>query len=203
MWEMGGETYTKWEDFFFPYFLPGARGYQCLQPLASSSEMPLIGCVSLAWLRFSALCLNLTAWFSSHGLFPVIHLLYLTALIVLSSTCLLIKMWQLVKVHRFTRNEPKIHVICYITPCGVTHECSWNPFLIFFCLYSLNRRNVKPCGFFTFPSQVSFLPISEPLLHTACSWSKMCIFLFGYVCVFFLLNTIGMFIMYIKCQMSW
>ena len=32
-----------------------------------------------------------------------------------SSSCLLIKMWQLTKAHGVTRNEPKIHVICYIT----------------------------------------------------------------------------------------
>ena len=30
------------------------------------------------------------------------------------SSCLLIKMWQLAKAHGVTRNEPKIHVICYI-----------------------------------------------------------------------------------------
>ena len=32
-----------------------------------------------------------------------------------SSSCLLIKMWQLTKAHGVTWNEPKIHVICYIT----------------------------------------------------------------------------------------
>ena len=32
-----------------------------------------------------------------------------------SSSCLLIKMWQLTKAHEVTWNEPKIHVICYIT----------------------------------------------------------------------------------------
>ena len=109
---MGGETYTQREDFF-PYLLPGARGCQRLHPLASSPETPLISCVSLARQRFSALCLNLTAWFSPSGLLPVTHLLYPSALIVLS--CLLIKMWHLVKTHEVTRNEPKIHGIFYIT----------------------------------------------------------------------------------------
>ena len=33
----------------------------------------------------------------------------------LSSPCLLITTWQLVKAHGVTRNEPKIHVMCYIT----------------------------------------------------------------------------------------
>ena len=110
---MSGETYTQREDLFFPYLLPRASGCQLLHPLASSSETPLIGCVSLARLRFSALCLNLTTWFSSRGLLPVTHLLYPSALIVLS--CLLITTWQLIKVHGVTRNEPKIHGICYIT----------------------------------------------------------------------------------------
>ena len=32
-----------------------------------------------------------------------------------SSSCLQIKMWQLTKAHGITRNEPKIHAICYIT----------------------------------------------------------------------------------------
>ena len=30
MCEMGGETYTQREDFFFPYLLPGARGVPML-----------------------------------------------------------------------------------------------------------------------------------------------------------------------------
>ena len=95
LWEMGRETYTQREDFFFRYLLPGAWGCQRLNPLASSSETPLVACVSLARLRFSALSLYLTAWFSSHYLLPVTHLFNLSALIVLS--CLLIKMWLLAK----------------------------------------------------------------------------------------------------------
>ena len=96
------ETYTQTADFF-PYLLPGARECQRLHPLASSSETPLVGCVSHARLRFSALCLNLTAWFSSRVLLPVTHLFNLSALIVLS--CLLIITWQLVKAHGVTKNE--------------------------------------------------------------------------------------------------
>ena len=108
VWEMGGETYTKREDFFFPYLLPGARRCQRLHPLASSS---LIGCMSLARLWFSALCPNLTTWFSSRDPLPVTYLFNPSALIVLSSSCFLIKMWQLAKAHKVTRNKPKIHVI--------------------------------------------------------------------------------------------
>ena len=79
-WEKDGATYTKREDFF-PYLLPGARGCQQLHSLTSSSETPLLGCVSLDWLWFSALCLNLTTWFSSRGHLPVTHLLYLSGLL--------------------------------------------------------------------------------------------------------------------------
>ena len=128
MWEMGGETYTKREDFFFPYLLPGARGCQRLHPLASSSETPLLGCVSLARQQLSALCLNLTAWFSSRGLLPVTPQLYPSTLIVQS--CLLITTWQLIKAHGVTRNEPKIHGMCYITifpklqVCIITTKCN-------------------------------------------------------------------------------
>ena len=115
VWEMGGETYTQREDFFFPYLLPGTSGCQRLQPLASSSETLLDGCVSHARLRFSALCLNLTAWFSSRDPLPVTHLFDPECPDAPSSSCLLIKMWQLTKAHGVTWNEPKIHVICYIT----------------------------------------------------------------------------------------
>ena len=93
-------------------FFQEPGGANACIPLASSSETALIDCVSLARLRFSALRLNLTAWFSSRGFLPVTHQLYPSALIVLS--CLLITMWQLVIAHGVTRNKPKIHVICYI-----------------------------------------------------------------------------------------
>ena len=111
--DINGETYTQGEDFFFPYFLPGSRGERTLAPPCKLVRDDLIGCVSHAWLWFSALCLNLTAWFSSRGLLPITHLLYPSALIVLP--CLLITTWQLVKAHGVTRNEPKIHGVCYIT----------------------------------------------------------------------------------------
>ena len=73
------------------------------------AKTPLISCVSLAQLWISALCPNLTTWFSSRGLLLVTHLLYLTALMcchipVYSS-------WKLVKAYGVTRNKPKIHVI--------------------------------------------------------------------------------------------
>ena len=112
-WEVDGEIYLQRGDFF-SYLLPGASGCQRLHYLASSSEMSLVGCVSLVRL-FLCLCPNLTAWFSSRCLRPVTHLFNLSSLIVLS--CLLITTWPLVKVRRVTWNEPKIHGICYITLC--------------------------------------------------------------------------------------
>ena len=41
-----------------------------------------------------------------------------------SPSCLLIKMWQLAEANGVTRNEPKIHVICYITICLHTVKSS-------------------------------------------------------------------------------
>ena len=83
----------RWRDIYLdrglllPISSSWSRRGQRLHPLASSSETPLVDCVSLPRLQFYALCLNLTGWFSSRDLLPVTHLLDLGALIVLS--CLL------------------------------------------------------------------------------------------------------------------
>ena len=81
---------NRWRDIYserglllVPYLLPGARGKQRLHPLASRivrDDLTLCSAVC-HWLdsRFSALCLNLTAWLS-RGLLRVTHLLDLTAL---------------------------------------------------------------------------------------------------------------------------
>ena len=79
VWEMGGETYTQ-RGLLLPISSSRSQGVPTLAPLASSSEMPLIDCVSLAQLWFSALCPNLTTWFSSRGLLPVTHLFDLSDL---------------------------------------------------------------------------------------------------------------------------
>ena len=112
---MGGKTYTQREDFFFPYLLPGARGCQLLHPLASSSETTS---VRLRVPRSTAILCTMSkservvliTW-SSSGYTPVRP----ECPDAPSFSCLLIKMWQLTKAHRVARNEPKIHVICYIT----------------------------------------------------------------------------------------
>ena len=98
-----------WWDIYsdrrlLPISSSGIQGVKTLAPPGKLVRDDLIGCVSLARLRFSALSLNLTSWFSSRGLLPVTHLLYPCALAVLP--CLLITMWQPVKTHRVTRNEP-------------------------------------------------------------------------------------------------
>ena len=56
VWEIDGETYTQIWDFF-SYLLPGARGANACTPLQACQRRPnpLIGCVSLVRLRFSAL----------------------------------------------------------------------------------------------------------------------------------------------------
>ena len=105
-------------DFLLPHtFFQGPGGANACTPLqavsSERSEMPMLDCVSLARLRFSLQsksdCVVIT-W-SPSGYTPVgpdCH-------DELSSPCLLITTWRLVKAHRVTRNKPKIHVICYIT----------------------------------------------------------------------------------------
>ena len=110
VWEMGGETYTQREDFF-PYLHPGARGVNsckfvrddlcsvaCLShdcdslPLSKSDRVFLITWSPSGYTPVQPECTD-APW----------------------SSYLLIKKWQLIKAHGVTRNEPKIHVICYIT----------------------------------------------------------------------------------------
>ena len=101
-------------ELLLPISSSRSQGVPTLTPLTSSSETPLIGCVSLARLWFSALykshCVVLITW-SPFGDTPV----RAECPDMPSLSCLLIKMWQLTKAHGVTRNKPKIHVICYIT----------------------------------------------------------------------------------------
>ena len=119
VWEMGRETYTQREDFFFPYLLSGARRCQRLHPFVSRDTSGWL-CILRSTAILSTLsksdCMVLITW-SPSGYTPVV----LDCLIVLSYPCLLITAWQLVKTHGVTRNEPKIHVICYIT-VGNMHQ---------------------------------------------------------------------------------
>ena len=107
----------RWRDYIysekrliFPYLLPGARGYQ---RLASSSETnwsascPMFDCYSLHSKSDDVVFIT---W-SPSGYIPVRP----ECPEALSSSCALIKMWQVTKTHGVTRHEPKIHVICYIT----------------------------------------------------------------------------------------
>ena len=104
-WEIDGETYTQRDDFFLSHIFLREQG---------DDLTPLIGCVSLA--RLSIL------WPLSKSDRVVITwspsgytLVRPDCADALPSPCLLITMWQLVKAHGVTRNEPKIHVICHIT----------------------------------------------------------------------------------------
>ena len=67
----------------FHIFFQESGGTNACTPLQARQRRPLIGCMSFSRLRFSELCLNLTAWFSSRDLLSVTHLLYPSALIVL------------------------------------------------------------------------------------------------------------------------
>ena len=105
-----------------PYLIPRAWGCQRLHPIASrvvrevrdaSDRLRVPGSTPI----LCTLSKSDRVVITSRGLLPVTHLLDRTAL---SSPCLLITTWQLVKAHGVIRNEPKIYVICYITIiCGV------------------------------------------------------------------------------------
>ena len=161
MWEIGGDTYSHRGHFL----LPRARGYQRLHPLASRVVRdPLRGCVSYARLRFSALCPNLTAWFSSWGLPPVTHVFNRSALIVLS--CLLITTWQLIKEHWVTRNKPKIHGICYITVS--TRPLLGKKKYILSVMCDFHMTNSLWIDVYAFPSRV-LMPF---LVDVCCFWFR-------------------------------
>ena len=109
-----------WRDIYSergllpPISSSSSQGVPTLAPPCKLVITPLVGCVSLARLRFSALSKShhvvLITW-SPSGYIPVRPKWHDRP----SSSCLLIKMWQLTKAHGVTWNEPKIHVICYIT----------------------------------------------------------------------------------------
>ena len=118
VWEIDGETYTQKGDFLLSHTFfqepGGANTCTLLRAVWSETLTPLLSCVSLA--RLPILCTQsksdrvVITW-SPSGYTPVRPDCH----DALSSPCLLITTWRLVKVHGVTRNQPKIHVICYIT----------------------------------------------------------------------------------------
>ena len=108
VWEMGGETYTQREDFFFPYLLPGARR---VPVLASPCKLVRDASGRLRVPRSTAILGTLSksdrvvliTW-SPSGYTPVRP----GSPDAPSPSCLQIKMWQLTKAHGVTRNEPNI-----------------------------------------------------------------------------------------------
>ena len=116
---------------FCPIPSSGSQGVPTLAPPAPYRQRrpnPLIGCVSLA--RLPILCTlsksdRVVITWSPSG-YTTVRLDFSDPL---SSLCLLITTWQLAKANGVTRNEPKIHVICYITQtilCISTTFSSWN-----------------------------------------------------------------------------
>ena len=117
------QRHTQRGDFFLYHIFfrePGSAN-ACTPWQAVSlerSETPLISLVFLA--RLSILCTlsksdRVVIMWSPSGyahVRPVCH-------DALPSLCLLIRTWQLVKAHGVTRNELKIHIICYITTVTV------------------------------------------------------------------------------------
>ena len=114
----------RWRDIYsdrglllVPYLLPGTRGCQRLHPLASRIVREIRDAsdrlhvpARLPILRLSKSDRLVITW-SPSDYTPVRP----NCPDTLSSPCLLITMWKLVKAHGVTRNEQQIHVICYIT----------------------------------------------------------------------------------------
>ena len=104
----------KEEDVFFPYLLPGAKGANACTPcklVRDASDRLRVPRSTVILCTLSVCdCRVLITW-SPSGYTPVRRKWPDAP----SSSSLLIKMWQLTKALGVTRNEPKIHVICYIT----------------------------------------------------------------------------------------
>ena len=123
----------------------GSQGVPVLAPPLQiiSSEtlnMPLISCVSLAQLLI--LC-SVEIWPRGYHVVSFqLHRCWTSLPQPLPLPCLQITMWQLVKAHRFTRNEPKIHDICYITmnTSSLLQQCPVH--ILFECF---QRCEVKGC----------------------------------------------------------
>ena len=117
--EIDGEIYTQRGHIFLSHIFfrepECANACTSLRAMSSErSETALIGCVSLA--RLPILCTlsksdRVVITWSPSGYTPVGS----DCPEALSPPCLLITTWPLVKVHGVTKNEPKIHVICYKT----------------------------------------------------------------------------------------
>ena len=111
------DIYSERGHLLAPYLLPGSRGCQRLHLLVSrivrdpNASSRLRVPHSTLDSRFLVL-----SWFSSCGLLPVTHLLVPTALTRCHPPVYKSQRDSLSKHTRVTRNEPKIHVICYITP---------------------------------------------------------------------------------------
>ena len=102
--EIDGNTYTQRGDYFLSHIF-FRKTAVAIVGTHLQTETPLIDCVFLARLRYSKSDHVVLITWSPSGYTPV----------VLSYRCLLIRAWQLVKAYGVTRNELKIHVICYIT----------------------------------------------------------------------------------------
>ena len=114
-WEIHGETYTQRGDFYLSYtFFREPGGCQRLHPLASrivrdASDWLCVPCSTPDSLPLSKFARVVLITWSPSDYTPVGPDCSDTLF------CLLITTWQLVKAHGVTRNEPKIHVMCYIT----------------------------------------------------------------------------------------
>ena len=98
---------------------------------------------------------------------------------MLSYPCLLITAWELVKEHGVTRNELKIHGICYITCVWCQMPCRSLQIIILpldfntkTFQYSMGSQNLW-CRGSIFPKAILFLPEFFSKFQVQCSCSDL------------------------------
>ena len=171
VWEIDGETYTQRRDFFLSHiFFREPGGANVCNPLVShvirevrdaSDQLRVPGLTPN-----SLFCLNMTTWLS-RGLLPVGPV----CSDALSSPCLQITTWQLDKAHGITRNELKIHVICYIT--HIPHSNFDEKILFGSTMHCFIFLDYVVTQIFTSQIIPNFLKDSEYLCHLL--WNKIII----------------------------
>ena len=144
VWEI--DIYSKSGLLFVPYLLSVDRGCQRLHRLApyrlrrpNASAQLRVPRSTPHYLPLSKSDRVVITW-SPSGYTPVGP----DCPDALSSPCLLIPTWQFVKAQEVTRNEPKTHVICYLTCwaslCVVLYGRWWEGWS---SLWSIQEREVQ------------------------------------------------------------
>ena len=164
VWEIDGEIYTQRGTSYCPISYSGSQGVPTLappgRPYRQRQHNPLIGCVfpgsTLILCTLSKSDRVVITW-SPSGYTPVGP----DCPDELSSPCLLITTWQLVKAPGVNRNEPKIHVICYIT-LEPHHQMQFSVILCAWCNGYRRRKWTRRLEFKSWTRLIAFHIVLNP-----------------------------------------